>query len=487
MTWNAASHRVLLSIPNGGSAGSLLRSGVISRLLDLAPDVEVVLASALVRDPAFAREFAHPRIRLEDLPAHTPSRLEQRLLGLVQAAYLASNPTESVRIRHAEARINKTVRWTQFKSRFVRVVAPSIARPSSRYHVTDRLVSHPTADRLFTAHRPVLYVASNPGLIAPEIPLLRTAVRRGVRSMAIDPSWDNFTNKLMPVRRVDRLVVWNDLMKQQAVDIHGYDPSQIRVAGSPQWDLYFRGQPCASREAFFNRIGADPARKLVTLTTTPRVIYAHHDHVLRVLIEAMNSNAWADPVQVLVRLHPRDDAEAYQAFQGVPRVMIEKPFRPAAVPSGDGLTVDFTEENRRHLADTLRHSDVIINVASTISIEAAIFDTPIVNVAFDGHEPLPFLKSSARYYRFTHYQNITKHQAVRVAETPGQLVEHVRSYLADPSLDRNGRLDVVAEQCQFTDGRSADRVAAWVAAELDDLGATRECSRLGEQSRASSR
>jgi hypothetical protein len=31
--------------------------------------------------------------------------------------------------------------------------------------------------------------------------------------MAIDPSWDNFTNKLMPVRRVNRLVVWNTLMQ----------------------------------------------------------------------------------------------------------------------------------------------------------------------------------------------------------------------------------------------------------------------------------
>ena len=484
---NAAPRRVLFSVPNGGSAGSLLRSGVLSRLLDLEPDVEVVLASALVRDPAFAREFAHPRVRLENLPPHVPSGLEPRLLGLVQAAYLASNPTESVRIRHAEARAKKTVRWTTLKYGFTRVIAPSMARSASRFQLTDRLVSHPDADALFAAHRPVLYVASNPGLIAPEIPLLRTAVRRGVRSMALDPSWDNFTNKLMPVRRVDRLVVWNDLMKRQAIDIHGYDLAQIRVAGSPQWDLYFRGHTCASREAFFRRIGADPARKLVTLTTTPRIIYAHHDHVLRVLIEAMNSKAWPDPVQVLVRLHPRDDVEPYTAFKGIPHLMIEKPFRPAAVPSGDGLTVDFTEDNRRHLADTLRHSDVIINVASTISIEAAIFDTPIVNVAFDGNEPLPFIQSAARYYRFTHYQNITNRQAVRVAETPAQLVEHVRSYLADPSLDRAGRREVVAEQCQFTDGRSAERVAMWVAAELADLSGARDYAHAGEESRASSR
>ncbi len=97
-------------------------------------------------------------------------------------------------------------------------------RNGSRYALSDRLVSHPAMERLFDEHQPVLVVAANPGLVFSEVPLLRTARRRGVRSMAIDPSWDNFTNKLIPVRQVDRLVVWNEIMKAQAVALHGYDP-----------------------------------------------------------------------------------------------------------------------------------------------------------------------------------------------------------------------------------------------------------------------
>jgi hypothetical protein len=74
-------------------------------------------------------------------------------------------------------------------------------------------------------------------LIFSEVPLLRTAKQRGVRSIAIDPSWDNFTNKLIPVRRVDRLVVWNTIMKDQAVALHGYNlktfDSRARRSGTP--------------------------------------------------------------------------------------------------------------------------------------------------------------------------------------------------------------------------------------------------------------
>ncbi len=121
----------------------------------------------------------------------------------------------------------------------------------------------------------------------------------------------------------------------------------------------------------------------------------------------------------------------------MPHVIIEKPFR-STVTAGDGLAVDITEDNQRHLADTMRHSDVVVNVASTIAIEAAIFDTPVVNISFDGETPSEWARSARRYYRFTHYVNITRQDAVRVAETPEQLVEQVGRYLDDPSLDRDG-------------------------------------------------
>jgi hypothetical protein len=65
--------------------------------------------------------------------------------------------------------------------------------------------------------------------------------------------------------------------------------------------------------------------------------------------------------------------------------------------------------------------------------------------------------------------NVTRHGAVRIAASPAEMVEHVNRYLDDPSLDAAGRRSVVAEQCQFTDGRSGERVTAGVVAELADV------------------
>lgn len=462
---------ILFSVPHGAAAGNIVRTGIIRRVLESEPPVHAVILSPMAADETFVNEVAHPRVTVDTLPPHRPAGLEARLLALMQAGYLESGITESVRIRRAEAQANGTIRWLGAKRLLAKAIAPSLVNQATRYDLIDRGVSHPAAEQVFDRYRPELVVTSSPGLIFSEVPLLRTAKRRGVRSMAIDASWDNFTNKLMPVRRVNRLVVWNDLMKAQAIELHGYQPDEIRIAGVPQWDRYFAPGATSDRGDFFRRIGADPRRKLITLTTTPQELYAHHDHVLRVMAGAVRDGRWP-ATQILVRLHPRDEMAKYTPFEGVPNVIIEKPFRPT-VRAGDGLAVDVTADSQQHLADTLRHSDVIVNVASTIAVEAAIFDAPVVNIAFDGERESEFARSARRYYKFTHYVNVTRHDAVRVAWSPDELVRHVGSYLDDRTQDRAGRARVVREQCQFTDGRSAERVAALVVDEWRALAGGR--------------
>jgi len=476
---------VFVSIPSGVSAGNILRGGLVDRLLEANREVEVVIISPLAKDAAFVQEFTRPRVTFEDLPPHMPAGLEGRLLALIQAAYLDSGVSESVKIRREEALAKKSIRWIRTKRLLAGIIAPSMLRKPTRYDVIDRMIAHPRAERLFDRYQPVLLVGSSPGLIFSEVPILRTAVRRRVRTIVVDPSWDNFTNKLIPVRRADRLIVWNDIMKEQAVELHGYAPDQVRVSGPPHWDRYFRPGPVIPRDAFFSRIGADPSRRLITLMTTGKTLYDHYPRVVRVLMRAIESGRWGE-AQLLVRLHPRDDLERYDEFRGTPHLIVEKPFKKT-VKSGDGLDVDITSDNQQHLADTLRHSDVVVTVASTIAIEASIFDTPVIDVSFDGETPVEFAKSARRYYRFTHYANITRQGAAPIADTPEALVEQVGRYLADRSLDREGRRRVVLDQCQFTDGRSNDRIAKFVVDELADVvgGPQRAAPRTTVDDRAS--
>ena len=107
-------------------------------------------------------------------------------MALMQAGYLDSGVTESVKIRRAEALAKGSVRWVKAKKLLASAIAPSMRAQGNALRVERSLVSHPVAEALFDRYRPALLVVSNPGLILSEVPLLRTAARR--RQSAPSPS-----------------------------------------------------------------------------------------------------------------------------------------------------------------------------------------------------------------------------------------------------------------------------------------------------------
>jgi len=440
----------------------MLRTGVLASVLDAVPDLRVVLLSPLSADAAFTREFAHPRVTFDVLPPHVLKGFEGRLFGVLQVRFLQVCKTDTLRIRGAKEFPGAT-RYRTTKQLLGRVLAPGGQR-GRWYDLVDRLVADSGTEPLFERHQPTLVATASPGLIFSEIPVLRTARRRSIPSIAVDLSWDNLTNKFFPARHVERLLVWNSGMRDEATTLHGYAPDRVSVTGAPQFDSYFRGTR-SSREDFCARTGLDPARRIITLATIPPSKFPHHAFVIDRLIAALESGAIREPADLLIRLHPRDDARHYEKYAGHQHVVVEKPFRQTATRSGDGMDIDFMAENTRHLADTLHHSDVVLNVASTMSIEASIFDTPVINIGFDG-QPGSNQALMEWHYGSTHFQKVVRSGAVRIAQSDGELVALINMYLAAPATDADGRRRIVADQCEFSDGRAADRVAAAIVQEI---------------------
>jgi hypothetical protein len=474
----SAGHTLFLCIPSGTPAANILRTRVFSLVRDDPVVGRIVLLSPYSAEQRFIEEFGGPKIGFADLAPGVPGWLERRFIRVMQEKFVKAMPTESMRIRVARAELLE--RDGRDEARYLdrgqlagrvngpkRLALKALTRLpipiGAWFSLSDRFTLGDHYAELFSREQPDLVVTPTTGLYFSEGPLLARAERARVPAVAVDLSWDHFTTKTAPLRRVAALAVWNETMKRQAVDIHQYRPDQVCLAGVPQFDVYRDPAAFDSREQFCRRIGADPGRKLIALTTIPPVLYRHHDRVIEALIDRIDSSAFG-PAQLLVRVHPRDDLERYRHFEQRPHVLVEKPFRAGRL--AEGSAVDPSCDDRRHLANTLIHSDVVVNVASTIAIEAAICDTPVVNIGFDGPEPRPFLDSAARYYRYTHYRPLVDSEAVRVAYTPDEMVAWVGRYLDRPELDRAGRARAVREQCYRADGRSAERVADFVLREL---------------------
>ena len=64
------------------------------------------------------------------------------------------------------------------------------------------------------------------------------------------------------------------------------------------------------------------------------------------------------------------------------------------------------------------------------------------------------------HYGSTHFQKDVRSGAVRIAQSDAELIDLINRYLVAPSTDADGRRRIVEDQCDFTDGRAAERVAA---------------------------
>ncbi len=85
------------------------------------------------------------------------------------------------------------------------------------------------------------------------------------------------------------------------------------------------------------------------------------------------------------------------------------------LPVEGGIQRGLTWSNRRKLC-------TLVNVASTISLDAAYLDKPIVCVAFDGNDRRKsYFESCRRIYDFTCWQNVVRCGGVRIATTRDRL------------------------------------------------------------------
>jgi hypothetical protein len=452
---------LFLSITHGFQARDLLRTDVLQTLL--AAGVRVVILTPNHRDPYFVREFNRPGVVLE--PLHTDVGRLEAAMGTFRRYVLASfklNRTlNALNERFYRARSPKYLCIRALNAVFGRV--PVLRRLWMRLEAW--LFPGHEYEEVFRRYCPDLLVTGTPGSIPADAHLLRWAQRHGVRTACVVLSWDNLTSKGHMAAVPQQLIVWNRIMEREARELHGYPADRIHVAGVSHFDVYARPSAAGTRERFCVGLGLEPSRALITLGTVTPWLFPHNAEVAEILARAVAEGRFTRAAQLLIRLHPQvmnagtQHSENLDRFREIAAAYAHVHLDLPAVRS-DSLMWDVAESDMTHLADLLRYSDVTLNAGSTLTIDSAIMDSPIVNIGFDGFASEPPEQSVIRIYDFTHYANIVRSGGVRIARSADEMLSLIDAYLADPSLDREGRARIVDEQCGRVDGGAGLRVAA---------------------------
>lgn len=335
---------------------------------------------------------------------------------------------------------------------------------------------------LFEKYQPDLVVASTPGWRIDRY-LLREASRRGVRTATVIVGWDNPSSYAIPGAFVDYAICWSQVQKDELVYGSDWDVDRVYIGGMPSYDGYFRKTWLMPKDEYFRKHGLDPGRKLVSYASS-FVHFAPNFPNVEALAKLVASDTLAEPSQLLVRLHPSH-------FQDKPKMFAEERerifalenqyphmhvVRPVALGGSLGY---YGGEDMDEKSSMMAHSDVMVTVYSTMLVETAAHDTPMVASVIDTPGGWDSVRSASdgkqKKYSLalkdigdwpTH-QRFRRAKAGRVAEDEEQLAEALNAYLKDPSLDAAERRNFIEDEITYTDGTAGKRTAEYILSILD--------------------
>jgi hypothetical protein len=233
-----------------------------------------------------------------------------------------------------------------------------------------------TIDRYVRDRKPDVVLASPVVKFASEqVDLLKSARHLGIPTGVCVASWDNLTNKGLLRFVPERVFVWNEVQRQEAVELHGIPAERVVATGAQLFDEWFERQPSCSREAFASKVGLDPAEPYVLYVCSSPFVAGHSQSevvlVTRLLQELRSSdNDRLRRLGVLVRPHPVGRLWRDVDLGGLRNAAIwpVKPRRPVE----DRDRIDFF--------DSLAHSAAVVGINTTAMIEAAIVGKSVLTV-----------------------------------------------------------------------------------------------------------
>lgn len=444
---------IFIVVDSGMSIRNILRTNVY-KVLRACKNLRIVIFSPLV-DDEFRKEVGGENVFLENIQKWKAGPLVKSLRSFRKDVW--SEKHDVVRFREKRASRRGRLGRAIVYNLFLRHKGPDrVERALEKIANWEARFTPLLAKDYFTKYKPDLVFYTT--IYSKDLCVEIAAKQHHVKSCAFILSWDNPTTKGPVPVRPDRAIIWNNIMREELLRYHDFLPENLFVSGPPQFDIYTDPAPYASREEFFRKWGLDPNKKLITYTTgTPGMLPFEHETV-ELLYGKLKNGAFRQPAQLMVRLHPKDVYDVYKRFEKLPDLVLQTAGRR-------GKTNDSwnpTQEDMYGLAETMTHSDVVVNIASTITIDAACFDTPVVNVAWDGFSTVPYEKSCKRYYNFNHYKKIVETGGVTIAQNLEETVQQIQRYLDDPTLEAAGRARIRDEQCYKLDGRSGERIGNYL-------------------------
>ena len=288
-------------------------------------------------------------------------------------------------------------------------------RKGSFYRNCKAVLEAEKPDVIFcTNQRPVVAIAP-----------LTAAKDLGITTSTFIFSWDNLPKATMVVE-TDHYFVWSEHMKKEILTYYPHiNPDQVHISGSPQFEPHFKKSLIKNRKVFCAENNLDPLKKFICFsgddeTTSP------NDHLylqdLASVVEELNQEG--SNFEILFRRCPTDFTSRYDGVLKKHQLVITS-LVPQWQQIGTSWNAVLPTPNDLELQmNTIAHSEVVVNLGSSMVFDFAAFDKPCIFINYDKElENADW--SVEKIYNFVHFRSITSPEAVlwlnSKAEIPARL------------------------------------------------------------------
>jgi hypothetical protein len=202
---------------------------------------------------------------------------------------------------------------------------------------------------------------------------IRAARSEGIRSALCVASWDNLTNKGLIRDIPDRVYLWNDDQRREAVELHGVPEERVVVTGAHSFDHWFDWRASTSSGEFRRQVGLPADGDLLLYVGSSQFIGPGEPRFVERWLRGLRSHpdARLREAAVLIRPHPTTgDDWADSALADLPGV--------AVWPRRGAVHIDAPAKSA--FFDSIYHSVAVVGINTSALIETAIVGRPTFTV-----------------------------------------------------------------------------------------------------------
>lgn len=279
-------------------------------------------------------------------------------------------------------------------------------------------------------------------------PIVNFCNSNNIPTATVIYSWDNVP-KARLISRYNYYFTWSELMKNELLVLYPeIKEPQVKVTGTPQFEFYFEEKYKKSKVDFFKQYNLEVSKKTVCFsandTSSPYEVSYFSD-----VCEALNRMSDDEKPQIIFRRNPFDKSNRFKSILEQYKhliVEIDPDWRTENPDDKDFVTIFPTINDVELLINTVLHSDIVINLGSTMAHDFAVLNKPCLYLNYDPVTPSKFPVETV--FKFQHFRSMKGLDAVLWINDKSEIASKISLALHQPETvakDKNKWMEVIVQ------------------------------------------